>query len=59
MTEPARLRPNAESSESTLATGVSPEHLAGLRRWNLGLSMLSLMAKSVLAWQIYGGSLAK
>ena len=40
MTEPARLRPNAESSESTLATGVSPEHLAGLRRWNLGLSML-------------------
>ena len=58
MTEPARLRPNAESSESTLATGVSPEHLAGLRRWNLGLSMLHA-AQTVLAWQIYGGSLAK
>ena len=40
MTEPATPRPNTESSESTLATGVSPEQLAGLRRWNLGLSVL-------------------
>ncbi len=40
MTEPATPRPNTESSESTLATSVSPEQLAGLRRWNLGLSVL-------------------
>ena len=58
MTEPATPRANTESSESTLATGVSPEHLAGLRRWNLGLSMLHA-AQAVVAWQIYGGSLAK
>ena len=32
-------RPNTESSESTLA-GVTPERLAGLRRWNLGLTVL-------------------
>ena len=37
---PATQRPNDESSESNLATGVSPEQLAGLRRWNLGLSVL-------------------
>ena len=40
MTEPATQRPNTESSESILASGVAPEHLAGLRRWNLGLAVL-------------------
>ncbi len=40
MTEPATTQPITENSETTLATGVSPEQLAGLRRWNLGLSVL-------------------
>jgi hypothetical protein len=40
MTEPATQRPNTESSESTLASGVTPERLVGLRRWNLGLAVL-------------------
>ena len=40
MTEPATTQPITENSETTFATGVSPEQLAGLRRWNLGLSVL-------------------
>ncbi len=40
MTETATSRPNTESIDSTLASGVTPERLAGLRRWNLGLSVL-------------------
>jgi Heliorhodopsin len=40
MTEPATPRPNTESSASTLASGVTPARLAGLRRWNLGLAVL-------------------
>ena len=40
MTETTTPRPAAESSESTLATGVTAERLAGLRRWNLGLTVL-------------------
>jgi hypothetical protein len=40
MTETGTSRPNTESIDSTLASGVTPERLAGLRRWNLGLSVL-------------------
>ena len=37
MTEPATLPTDTERSDTTLASGVTPERLAGLRRWNLGL----------------------
>lgn len=40
MTEPAAHRPNTESGEATLASGVTPERLASLRKWNLGLAAL-------------------
>ena len=40
MTKSATPRLNTQSSESTLASGVSAGRLAGLRRWNLGLSAL-------------------
>ncbi|MEI7548715.1 MAG: hypothetical protein WCK21_11765, partial [Actinomycetota bacterium] len=39
MTEPSTQHPNTRSG-STLASGVTPERLAGLRAWNLGLSGL-------------------
>jgi hypothetical protein len=40
MTERATTRPITQSSETSVASGVTPERLAGLRRWNLGLSVL-------------------
>jgi hypothetical protein len=40
MTEPTTLPPIDESGESTVATGITSERLAGLRRWNLGLAVL-------------------
>lgn len=40
MTEPTALPPTDESGGPTLATGVTPERLAGLRRWNIGLAVL-------------------
>ncbi len=39
MSEPAPPHRNSGSTEST-ASGVTPERLAGLRRWNLGLTVL-------------------
>ncbi len=40
MTDTAAPQPNSVSSVSTLASGVTPERLAGLRKWNLGLSVV-------------------
>ena len=40
MAEPAAAQPHTDNSGSTLAAGVTPERLAGLRRWNLGLAVL-------------------
>jgi hypothetical protein len=40
MTDPMTTQPNSETSDSPRASGVTPERLAGLRRWNLGLSVL-------------------
>ena len=40
MSEPSTQPMIAKLPESGLATGVTPERLAGLRRWNLGLSVL-------------------
>ncbi len=40
MTDPATLPADTERSDMTVASGVTPERLAGLRRWNLGLSVL-------------------
>jgi len=40
MTEQPAPRPTTKRNESPLASGVTPERLAGLRRWNLGLAVL-------------------
>ncbi len=40
MTTPPTLRPNSESSDSLVSASLTPECLAGLRRWNLGLTLL-------------------
>jgi hypothetical protein len=41
MTEPVTRPPNSESGEpSVIASGVTRERLAGLRRWNVGLTMV-------------------
>jgi VanZ family protein len=40
MSESATTQPTPQHLQHTIATGVTPERLAGLRRWNLGLSVL-------------------
>ena len=37
LAESATRRPNTDLREATLAYGITAEHLAGLRRWNVGL----------------------
>ncbi|MGB8861002.1 MAG: heliorhodopsin HeR [Ilumatobacteraceae bacterium] len=46
-------RPDTASSESAIASGVTPERLAGLRRWNLGLSVLHA-AQAVMIFVMAG-----
>ena len=40
MTEHTTTLPNSEGRNSTPSPGVTPERLAGLRRWNVGLTVL-------------------
>ena len=40
MTESETQRTNTEKRDSTPASGVTPEYLTGLRRWNVGLTVL-------------------
>jgi hypothetical protein len=54
MNQPATAQPDTERSQTIVASGVTPEALAGLRKWNLGLTVLHA-AQAVLILVMAGG----
>ena len=48
MTDTATPPPHVDHGEATVASGVTPASLAGLRKWNLGLSLLHAAQAALL-----------